>query len=79
MKGQQEFVLRGEHITLDGLLKATGLATSGGHAKAMILSGSVRVDGEVEQRRGCKLRAGQCVLAQGRTILLTAPAATSAP
>jgi ribosome-associated protein YbcJ (S4-like RNA binding protein) len=27
-----EFVLRGDHITLDALLKATGLAASGGNA-----------------------------------------------
>ena len=56
-----ELVLRGEHITLDALLKATGLATSGGAAKAMIASGRVQVDGREELRKTCKLRAGQVV------------------
>ena len=37
--------LRGDHITLDALLKATGLAASGGEAKALITSGQVLVDG----------------------------------
>ena len=35
------FELRGEFITLDALLKATGLADSGGSAKTLIASGRV--------------------------------------
>lgn len=58
---ETRFVLRGEHITLDALLKATGLAPSGGAAKQLIADGGVRVDGEVERRRGRKLRAGMRV------------------
>ena len=56
-----DFPLRGEHITLDALLKASGLASSGGAAKALIAGGGVRVNGEPEKRRGCKLRAGDVV------------------
>jgi ribosome-associated protein len=56
-----QFTLRGEHITLDALLKATGLVASGGEAKAQIVDGRVEVNGEVEQRRGRKLRAGDVV------------------
>ncbi len=52
------FDLRGEHITLDALLKACGLACSGGAAKALIAGGEVQVNGAVETRRGRKLRAG---------------------
>ena len=52
------FALRGEHITLDALLKASGLVTSGGAAKLLIADGGVRVNGQVETRRGRKLRAG---------------------
>lgn len=52
------FDLRGDHITLDALLKATGLAGSGGAAKALIAEGHVRVNGQPELRRGRKLRAG---------------------
>jgi ribosome-associated protein len=56
-----EFQLRGDHIALDALLKATGLASSGGAAKIHIATGEVLVNGEVEQRRGRKLRAGDHV------------------
>ena len=56
-----DFVLRGEHIALDALLKAAGLADSGGRAKVLIGEGEVRVDGTAERRRACKVRAGQVV------------------
>ncbi len=56
-----DFPLRGEHITLDALLKASGLASSGGAAKALIAGGGVRVNGEPEGRRGRKLRVGDVV------------------
>ncbi|MDE1948458.1 MAG: RNA-binding S4 domain-containing protein [Burkholderiales bacterium] len=61
MDGAREFRLRGESITLDALLKAEGLAASGGDAKRVILEGAVRVNGEAELRRGRKLRAGDVV------------------
>ena len=56
-----ELELRGDHIALDALLKATGLAASGGGAKAMIAEGRVQVDGREELRKTCKVRAGQVV------------------
>jgi ribosome-associated protein len=56
-----EFPLRGDHITLDALLKATGLASSGGAAKQLIAAGELQVNGQVETRRGRKLRAGDRV------------------
>jgi ribosome-associated protein len=57
-----DFALRGEHIALDALLKATGLAASGGDAKALILAGDVKVNDAIEVRRGRKLRAGDVVV-----------------
>lgn len=65
-----EFALRGEFIPLDALLKATGLAESGGRAKAMVAEGGVQVDGQVEMRKTCKLRAGQVVRLAGACIRL---------
>ena len=66
----QSFALRGDHITLDALLKATGLASSGGEAKLRITAGEVRVNGETETRRGRKLRAGDAVqMGQARVLL----------
>ena len=62
------FALRGEHITLDALLKATGLAGSGGAAKLLIAEGRVRVNGEAESRRGRKLRAGDVVVLEDTRV-----------
>ncbi len=70
-----DFELRGEFIALDSLLKATGLADSGGGAKQMIAGGQIRVDGQAELRRGCKLRAGQVVELTGARIQVRAAAA----
>ena len=67
-----DFELRGEHIALDALLKATGVAGSGGAAKLMIGSGAIRVDGEAETRRSRKLRAGQTVEVGGVRIRIRA-------
>lgn len=61
-------VCRGDHIALDALLKATGIAGSGGHAKLMILGGAVRIDGAAELRRSCKVRPGQTVEADGQRV-----------
>lgn len=64
------FDLRGDHITLDALLKASGLAGSGGEAKMLIQQGGVLVNGEVDLRRGRKLRAGDEVAVGGRKVAL---------
>ena len=63
-----DFELRGEYITLDALLKATGLAPSGGVAKRMVADGLVQVDGLDELRKTCKIRSGQVVSLQGTGI-----------
>jgi ribosome-associated protein len=64
------FDLRGDHITLDALLKAAGLASSGGDAKVLIQQGGVLVNGEVDVRRGRKLRAGDVVAVADRKVAL---------
>lgn len=74
-----DFDLRGEYITLDALLKATGLAGSGGSAKQMIIGGQVQVDGQVELRRGCKLRAGQVAAMPGVRIHVRAATPNAGP
>mgnify|MGYP001555898635 FL=1 len=68
-----ELGLRAEYITLDALLKATGLATSGGMAKTMIAAGRVQVDGRDELRKTCKLRAGQVVQVGDARVKVLAP------
>lgn len=67
---QIEFAVRGEFITLDALLKATGIAESGGAAKAMVAAGKVQVDGQQELRKTAKLRPGQVVALAGARIRL---------
>jgi ribosome-associated protein len=74
-----DFAVRGEHIPLDALLKATGLASSGGVAKRMVAEGLVRVDGREELRKTCKLRAGQVVELTGARIRLRSPIEPSGP
>jgi ribosome-associated protein len=56
-----QFHTRGEFIELNKLLKATDVCSSGGTAGALITSGSVLVNGQVELRKACKIRPGQVV------------------
>ena len=55
------FDLDGEYVELNQLLKLAGLVDSGGAGKALVAAGEVRVDGAVELRKTCKIRAGQRV------------------
>jgi len=55
------FPLQGDYIELIQLLKATGLCSTGGMAKAVVEDGLVRVDGAVELRKRFKVRRGHKV------------------
>jgi ribosome-associated protein len=57
-----------EYIELNSLLKLTGLCPSGGIAKLLIADGLVSVDGQIELRKRCKVRAGQTVSYDGQNI-----------
>lgn len=52
-------------IRLGAFLKLTDVPQSGGHAKLLIQEGAVRVDGEVERRRGRQLHGGELVEFEG--------------
>lgn len=56
-----DFVLDREFVALNDLLRLAGLCDSGGMGKAIVASGEVTVDGEVELRKTAKIRAGQVV------------------
>ncbi len=56
-----EFIIDGEYVELNQLLKLTGVCDSGGAGKAIVADGVVKVDGKVELRKTCKIRAGQVV------------------
>lgn len=50
--------VEGEYIKLQDLLKYSGLCQTGGHAKVVIQNGEVKVNGEVCEMRGKKMRTG---------------------
>ena len=65
----EEFELEGrEFIELNKLLKVTGLCESGGWAKTVIADGQVRVDGEVELRKRCKIKRGHKIEFEGNVV-----------
>ena len=56
-----DFVLTEEYITLAQVLKAVGIAGSGGEAKNLARSGIASVNGTPEMQPGKKLRVGDRV------------------
>lgn len=55
---KETFEIEGEYIELIGLLKALGIAETGGHAKQIVDTGIVFRNGLVETRRRAKLIKG---------------------
>ncbi|OIQ19087.1 MAG: ribosome-associated protein [Bacteriovorax sp. MedPE-SWde] len=69
----EEFKLNGhEYVQLCDLLKRKGLCQTGGHAKLVISEGEVKVDGNVELRKRCKIVADQVVEYDGQRIKVLA-------
>ncbi|MBY0517211.1 MAG: RNA-binding S4 domain-containing protein [Bacteriovoracaceae bacterium] len=62
-----------DHIDLCDLMKIADMSSSGGAAKHIIAEGQVKVDGQVELRKRCKIRVGQVVEYQGDKIILVSP------
>ena len=59
-----------ETIELDQFLKLAEVSQSGGQAKQLIQSGAVLVNGNVETRRGKKLRPGDRVSVGGEEFIV---------
>lgn len=57
----QEFKIEGEYIELIQLLKALGVAETGGHAKYIVESEGVIRNGEIETRKRAKLIPGDII------------------
>ena len=70
---QLHFTLNDEHVELNQLLKLVGICDSGGAGKMLVASGVVRVDGKVELRKTCTIRAGQIVRIGDNRIDVVAP------
>lgn len=64
----QTIQLREDYIKLGQALKAAGLVSSGIEAKVVITEGEVKVNGEVEERRGRKLYDGDIAEFNGQQI-----------
>lgn len=67
-KLMQTFKLREDNIKLGQVLKAMGMVENGADAKEVIQQGMVRVNGEIETRRGKKLTNGDQILFEGQTV-----------
>jgi ribosome-associated protein len=64
-----EFELEGyEFIELNKLMKIIGLVGTGGEANVVIQEGEVLVNGQVETQKRKKLRPGDTVEFNGKTI-----------
>jgi len=68
---QLEFKVNGEFVELNQLLKLAGVCDSGGAGKALVAEGVVSVNGQVELRKTCKIRAGSEVTLGDVTITVT--------
>lgn len=64
----EKIIINEEYIRLDNLMKFSGLCNSGGRAKYLIQGGEVKLNGEVCTMRGKKIRPGDQVEYNGRTV-----------
>ena len=62
------FTLNGEFIPLIQLLKATYLVQTGGEAQLVVSEGKVKHNGQVDYRKRLKVRRGDTVEYNGKTV-----------
>lgn len=67
---KSDFKIEGEYIELIQLLKAIGMASTGGHAKMIVDEEMVTRNGELETRKRAKLIVGDVILVQGMEITM---------
>jgi ribosome-associated protein len=67
-EGPREVAIAGSMIRLGQLLKLCGLADTGGEARELVTEGAVRVNGEIETRRGRQLHSGDVVELDGESV-----------
>ena len=73
----EKIKIKTEYITLGQFLKYVNAVDSGAIAKLVILDEQVYVNGEVETRRGKKLRQGDQVFFDGVDYLIQSENSTS--
>lgn len=62
--------INSEYITLGQLLKMTDFIQSGGEAKIAVKELHITVNGEMENRRGKKLRSGDVIVIEDQSFTL---------
>lgn len=60
-----------DNISLIQLLKAVGLAYSGGEAQQLVTQGMVKLNGQEESRKRAKIRKGDIVECLGKKVIVT--------
>ncbi len=66
----EKIVIKDDFIKLDSLLKFANIASTGGHAKFLILEGEVKVNGEVCLQRGKKIKKGDKVEIENKVLII---------
>lgn len=66
----KKITIKTEYITLGQMLKYSNAVDSGAIAKIVILDGQVKVNGEIETRRGKKLYNGDIISFGGQDYLI---------
>lgn len=72
MSNNTEVAIRDSMIRLGQLVKLANLAEDGVEAKELIENGLVKVNGEIEDRRGRQVHPGDSVTVNGVTVTVTA-------
>lgn len=68
----QDVPVGSDSIRLGPFLKFAGVLDSGGDVKEAIIDGYVKVNGEIDRRRGRQLRVGDVVTFEGRSFRVRA-------
>ncbi|WP_160035491.1 S4 domain-containing protein YaaA [Paenibacillus sp. An7] len=61
----KKIVIHSEYIKLDQFLKLSECVPTGGMAKALLQDQAIKVNGEIEERRGRKLYPGDQIEVEG--------------
>lgn len=70
MNDSETVSLRDDRIKLGQFLKLSDLVDTGADAKGLLARGLVRVNGDVETRRGRQLVSGDVVECAGRKVVV---------
>ncbi|TLM85270.1 RNA-binding S4 domain-containing protein [Pseudarthrobacter sp. NamE5] len=73
MSNVEEITIRDSMIRLGQLLKLANLVEDGVEAAELIKNGLVKVNGEIDERRGRQLHNGDTVTVKGQTVKVIAP------